>query len=50
MIEPSTNKMNITFPFVVCEINCKLRGVYLEVSVSVVQVYNVYFSYKFYNY
>ena len=35
MMEPSTSKINIMFPFVVCGILCKLRGVYLEVPSSV---------------
>ena len=35
MMEPETSKINITFPFVVCEIYCKLRGVYLDVPISV---------------
>ena len=35
MMEPQTSKINLTFRFVVCGIYCKLRGVYLEVPISV---------------
>ena len=38
MMEPSTSKINLTFPFVVFGIYSKLRGVYLEMSVSVFNV------------
>ena len=45
-MEPSTIKINLTFPFVVFGIYSKLRGVYLEVSVS---VYNDVLSYLLYD-
>ena len=35
MIEPQISKINKTFPFAVCGIHCKMRGVYLEVPISV---------------